>query len=80
MKSYSYGNPTCYGTNDGFVLPNLYGGVEPIVFDQPHSDCYANDAGAFKRFGCLTAGSYNLKITDDDGCQVLYISSSFYVI
>ena len=58
-------NVLCYGGNTGIASINASGGALPYVYDWGNSDPNA-----------LTAGSYNVLVTDDNNC---YVNSQFTI-
>ena len=52
---------SCFGNADGSIQANATGGVPPFNYDWSNGD-----SGSF--ISDLTAGSYSLTVTDDNGC------------
>lgn len=56
-------NPSCYLGQDGAINLDLNGGTLPYTFD------WSNGANT-QNIDFLTAGTYNVTVTDENGCQV----------
>ena len=62
-------NVSCYGAKDGQILVTVYGGTLPYSYNW-------NPAAFTENRYNLDSGSYNITVTDANGCTV----SSFYVV
>lgn len=61
--NFSISDETCIG-NDGSVAANVTGGVQPLSYSWSTGSTGAN-------INSLTAGTYNLTVTDANGCSVV---------
>lgn len=56
--------PSCFGSSDGAISSVVNGGT------QPYSYLWSNGAVSSNIYS-LTSGSYNVTVTDSNGCQIL---------
>ncbi|WP_245889448.1 PKD domain-containing protein [Cecembia rubra] len=66
MQSPEKTDVSCYGGNDGQIFLNIEGGVLPYKFEWSH-DASLNAPRAIG----LKAGTYNVKVIDGFGCEIL---------
>ena len=59
-------NPSCFGGSDGEVLVNITGGTAPYKIQWNDPDQQKNNPAVG-----LSAGSYQVSITDTNGCSVI---------
>jgi PKD repeat protein len=62
-------NINCFGGNTGTISTTVTGGVAPYIYTWTTPDGSGLVAGASNQSG-LTAGTYNVTVTDANGCQV----------
>ncbi len=67
--SYDQTEVSCYGGNDGTISVSVTGGIPPYTYSWSNGDTTENIAD-------LTAGTYNLTITDSLGCT----SNQFFLL
>jgi len=70
----SISNLSCFGANDGSILVNLQGGLEPYTINWTGPNGFTASTSLIEN---LEAGTYNLTATDDNGCS---ITQSFEVL
>ena len=61
----TFGEPTCYGDGDGYLLVNAIGGVNPLTYQ-----LNGNSPFVVGQFNNLIAGNYLLSIVDALGCRL----------
>jgi gliding motility-associated-like protein len=61
----TFGEPTCYGDGDGYLLVNAIGGVNPLTYQ-----LNGNSPFVVGQFNNLIAGNYLLSIVDVLGCRL----------
>ena len=64
-------NPSCFGDNSGTVLLNTSGGVGTLTYNL---DGATNTTGSF---GNLSAGTYNIIVTDSVNCSSIFSAVLF---
>ena len=57
---------TCADAGDGEIIPEVEGGTEPYTFTWTGPDGFTSDEDTLTD---LSAGTYNLTLTDNNGCQ-----------
>ena len=62
-------NVSCYGGNNGTIITSVTGGTAPYIYAWTTSDGSGITAGAPNQGG-LTAGTYDLTVTDAHGCVI----------
>ena len=75
FTSNSTSSLDCYGDSDGIIDLDVSGGTSPYSFNWTTSDGSGLESGQEDQNG-LTAGTYNVTVTDDNGCT----SSASFVI
>jgi gliding motility-associated-like protein len=64
-------NVSCYGLDDGFILPTGYGGTQPYSYQwYLGQDTFAPPGPITQNITQLSGGFYYLIITDANGCMV----------
>ncbi len=66
-SSYTQENVTCYGDSDGSIDLTVTDGASPYTYLWTTGDGSGLDDDAADQTG-LTAGTYNVTVTDDNGC------------
>ena len=68
ITTNSTGSPLCNGGNDGFILISLSGGTGTYTYNWQTLDGSGIVVGVDNQT-TLTSGTYNLTVTDGNGCQ-----------
>ncbi|MFN5878064.1 MAG: SprB repeat-containing protein, partial [Flavobacteriales bacterium] len=63
-------NISCFGGSDGTINLTAIGGSTPYVYTWTTVGGSGINPGSEDQFGTLTAGSYSVIVTDQDGCNV----------
>ena len=64
VSQYGAYNVSAYGASNGYIIPYPQGGTQPFFYNWDNGD------QTYYRLG-LTAGTYNVTITDLNGCAVV---------
>ncbi len=64
---------SCYGGGDGTINTTVTGGTTPYVYAWTHSGGGSGLVAGAQNQGGLTAGSYELTVTDANGCQAVAV-------
>jgi len=63
-------NVSCFGGNNGTIITSVTGGVAPYIYAWTASGGGSGITAGAPNQGGLTAGTYDLTVTDANGCQV----------
>ncbi|QLH47081.1 MAG: gliding motility-associated C-terminal domain-containing protein [Bacteroidota bacterium] len=64
IQSVVYGEPTCHGDGDGFMLVQATGGIAPLVYQLNGQQSFVPG-----QFNDLQAGNYLISVIDALGCR-----------
>ncbi len=65
------GNVSCYGGSNGSIITSVTGGTAPYIYAWTASAGGSGIIAGAPNQGGLTAGTYDLTVTDANGCQLV---------
>jgi PKD repeat protein len=63
-------NVSCFGGNNGTIITSVTGGTAPYIYAWTASGGGSGITAGAPNQGSLTAGTYDLTVTDANGCQI----------